>query len=199
MIDPVKKHEELQSLTEGVFSGLWNKLNSPPSATLPSSVHADNAKKYQAMYGTHYIIKGSPKNRYYDASDLIQLYKNGQIKNNTEIKIVNGKKTYFPFINLLKREPFASKLKDFFVQDNDKPNANISYAFAFPVTPKTGNPYYKTVKTTIPAIAKFIIKNPALDKILNVYDPASEKYVSAMSSALWPEINSWINHLKVSP
>ena len=196
MQDPIEKYQNLQNITENIFNGLWSKLTSPPSATLPSSVHAANARQYQQTYGVHYIIKGFSKNKYYDASDLIKLYKNGQIKNDTEIKRLKSKKGYFPFINLLKREPFASQLKDFFVQSNDKPNPNVSYSVAVPVTPARGDSYYKTVKITVPKIAKFIIDNPGIDDLMNIYDSESEIYIPIKSSGIWPEIEKWTVHYR---
>lgn len=199
MTDPVKKYEELQQLTEGIFNKLYTALKSPPSATLPSAQAAQNAKKYQQMYGTHYIIKGASKNKYYDASDLINLYKNGQIKNDTQVKVLNSKKPFFPFVNLIKREPFASTLKDYFKQGNDNPDANVSYTVAVLKRPAGRAPYYVNQKSTIPQIADMIVKNPGLENILAVYDSSKSEYFPIQSTKIWPRINSLISHFRAHP
>jgi hypothetical protein len=199
MTDPIKKYEELKNLTEGIFNKIYTALKSPPSATLPSHKSAQNAKKYQQMYGVHYIIKGFSKNKYYDASDLINLYKNGQIKNDTPIKILNSKKSFFPFINLLKREPFSSSLKDYFKQSNENPDANTSYSIAVLKRPVGKKPYYATQKSTIPQIADMIVANPGLENILDIYNSDKSTYIPIKSSEIWPRIESLVNHFRAHP
>lgn len=204
MKDPIKKYEELQTLTEGIFGNLWRKINSPPSQTLPSSISANNANHIQSMFGVHYLIKGGPSNKYYDASDLIQLYINKQIKNDTRLKTIDIKtgkgSKFFPFINLMKREPFASKLKDYFVQSNNSPDSNSTYNFGIPQKPgRNGQPHYKTEKYTIPQMANFLAKNPAYKQVVTIYDSSKDSFVPLMQTKYWSSIDSLINFYATHP
>lgn len=199
MIDPITRNEELQNLTENIFRNIFNKLNSRPSATLPSHQSAENAKRYQQTYGTNYIIKNGPKNKYYTASDLIKLYINQQIHNNTELKVFNSKKPYFRFISLMKREPFASVLKDYYRDNNDSPDPNTSYTIAKLLRNSAGKLQYVTEKRTLPEIAQMINSEPGLENTLQIYDSAKSAYVPVQSSEMWAQINNIKNNLSLIP
>lgn len=204
MNNPIKRHEELQQLTEGIFNSITNRissfLKSPPSATLPSYKSSQNAKKYQQKYGIHYVIDGYPTNKYFDASDLIQLYKNGQIKNDTKINFVKSKKPFFPFINLMKREPFASSLADYFKQDNSSPDPNTAYMISNLSTALGVDPHYTTPeKKSLPQIANIIYRNPGSENTLVIYDSEKSEFIPIKSSSIWTRINDIVLHLRTLP
>lgn len=182
MIDPVKKNEELRNLTESIFRNIFK---SRPAKTLPSAQAAQNAERFRQAHGTNYIIKNGPKNKYYTGSDLVKLYINKQINNDTELKVFNSKKPFFRFISLMKREPFASALKDYYRDDNDSPDPNTSYFIAVPnaMTRK-----YETKKATIMDIVDDIRNDPNLQNKMKVYDSKKEQWQLIQSSELWMEI-----------
>lgn len=100
MKDPIKKFEELVQLTEGLFSrigrGISSFLHSAPTKTLPSAQSAERLKNLQNLYGISYTVDGFP-NKYFSGYQLIQMYINGSVKNNTLIKQNKSKKPEFQF------------------------------------------------------------------------------------------------------
>lgn len=199
MIDPVKKNEQLKFITENIFNKIYSMLKSRPTAVLPSYQSAQKSREYQKMYGTYYSIKGFPLKQY-DASDLIKLYKEKKIHNDTKLNIVNkGKKNkniYFPFLQLLNREPFLSALAHDFRDERTPapPKPDQTYIFAIPEKTKTGKPTFRSKKMKISQVVDFLIKNPSYKSVILIYIDSKSSYIPLKNTELWDGIEQLISH-----
>ena len=79
MIDPIKKQQELQSLTEGIFNHLFSKTKD-----LPSVQQSNAIKSYRDKHQVYYFIDDiAMRNQKLSAMELIKLFHDGSIDENT--------------------------------------------------------------------------------------------------------------------
>jgi len=194
MIDPIKKFNELQTLTEGMFNHLFSKVKTPPAAQ-----QSDALRAYNQKYQIRYWVVGHPNKIQWNAADLIKGYKNGEINNDTELIQVGVKRAKpMAFKEFMKYEPYKSELS---AHNEEKENTdpNPSYDFAtIETNPFTGEKSYKKETLTIPEIAKYINENPTFKELLKVYDPLKKSFIPIMTSSLWGEISNWMNNRTIT-
>lgn len=190
MTDPVKKYEELRGLTEGWFNDFFKR-----SAPLPSNQQRAALNAYQEKYQVLYVIKDFPRKRW-NASQLIQGYKNGEITNNTEIKKSGTKDNWVEFSTFLKYEPFKSALEN--IDDNSKSEVNPKINF---VNIRTYNSTKKIERGTLEDLANYILNSAngvnEDDIKVSVLNPKTRhiEWQFLNSSALNGEYQKWKAYL----
>ncbi len=174
MTDPVKKYKELKLLTERIFDNLFQRVKNPPSVK-----QSDALKSYREKYQIRYKVVGSPLRKEYNAMDLIQAYKNGEIDDNTELVQVGVRNsTPAKFSEFKKYEPYKSELNlDNIPSVNFNPNIQFVLTH-FPAQPALEN---KVQIGTFKTIAKIIKDEPSLEPFILIFDEGKYKKLSASS------------------
>lgn len=179
MTDPVKKYEELRSLTEGWFNNFFKR-----AAPLPSNQQRAALSAYQEKYQVLYLVKDL--NKKFNANDLMKGYQGGQIKNNTLLK-KDGTNNWIKFGELLNLQPF-NKLKQL---HNDNPNTEINPSFEFINYTVSKKP----LKGNLGQLAQYVIKNnmDEDDIKIKIFNPNSREYewIKLTQSGVWNEYRSW--------
>ena len=192
MIDPIKKQQELQSLTEGIFNHLFSKTKD-----LPSVQQSNAIKSYRDKHQVYYFIDDiAMRNQKLSAMELIKLFHDGSIDENTLLKQVGVKKAvWFPFEKLLKYEPYKSSLNN--VGNDEKPpmvNNKIYIHFTNLVPNNMLNkPFYKTIEE----LAGYIKSDASVEDWTKIWE--DKKWVDLKKSSIYPDFQSWLNYLRSLP
>ncbi len=180
MKDPVKKFKELQIQTESIFDNLFKRTKTPPSVH-----HSDAIKVHREKFQIRYKIVGSPLRKEYNALDLINSFKNGEITEDTELIQVGVKKPKpIKFQEFMRYEPYRSALSNNGSTIPTDYNTKVYFTVIhFPPDPTKEN---KKHTATIKELAIILKDNPSLEKYFKVFEDG--KYMPVTSSSIYTDL-----------
>lgn len=180
MKDPIKKFQELQTLTEGIFGRLFSRTTTPPSVAKSNAIKAQLGK-------IKYKVLNSSNNKEYRPIDLIKAFKDGEINKDSELVRV-GVLNPIPskFEEFMKYEPFKSGVKD-----EDIPEYNDIIKVLLTYHPNDPSKINNPRKISIANFARELKRDSSLIDYIKIYD--KNDYVPLKSSTYFPEIEKLVS------